>query len=145
MKRTNLILSAAILAVVFVVGLAAYASRLEPVSGPIVAEGTGGELPSNNPNDNENPAGGTVPAYGDQPVESVYPAPDNARSITGTYVAGGAECQLLRGDDGKEYSLTGAAVGNAANGDRVRVTGTVAEMSFCMQGTTLNVVRVEKI
>lgn len=50
----------------------------------------------------------------------------------------GAECPVLRTDDGETYALTGELDG-FDQGDRVVVEGTEAEASFCMQGTTLNV------
>jgi len=64
-------------------------------------------------------------------------------TITGRLTDEGVECQALRGDDGKLYTLTGD-LGDFKAGDRVRVTGKVAEVSFCMQGTTLAVATIEK-
>ena len=58
--------------------------------------------------------------------------------VTGTITNQGAECQTLRGDNGRLFSLTGNLRGFGP-GDRVRVRGRVAEMSFCMQGTTIEV------
>lgn len=58
--------------------------------------------------------------------------------VTGTITNQGAECQTLRGDNGQLFSLTGNLRGFGP-GDRVRVRGRVAEMSFCMQGTTIDV------
>jgi len=48
------------------------------------------------------------------------------------------ECQAFHGDDGELYTLVGDLKG-FQNGDAVVVCGTVAGISFCMQGTTINV------
>jgi hypothetical protein len=63
--------------------------------------------------------------------------PGAAVIVTGTLSSEGAECPMLRGDDGKVYSLTGAKLGKLAPGSHVHVEGTVAEVSTCMQGTTI--------
>lgn len=60
-----------------------------------------------------------------------------AVTVTGTLSKEGAECPALRGDDGKLYTLTPKDIGNFGPGDRVTVRGTLAEVSFCMQGTTI--------
>ena len=65
-------------------------------------------------------------------------------TIVGRLTDGGAECQALRGDDGKLYTLTGDLAGTET-GDRVRVKGRVAEMSFCMQGTTIEVRKIKQL
>jgi len=65
-------------------------------------------------------------------------------TVTGRLTDEGVECQALRGDDGGLYTLTGE-LGGAVVGDRVRVSGVPAEMSFCMQGTTLDVVGIERL
>lgn len=57
--------------------------------------------------------------------------------VIGTLSEEGAECPALRGDDGKLYSLTPGAIGKFRPGDRVRVEGTLAEVSTCMKGTTI--------
>jgi hypothetical protein len=49
----------------------------------------------------------------------------------------------MRGDDGKLYTLTGDLKG-FRTGDRVKVTGRIAEISNCMQGTTLSVEKIER-
>jgi hypothetical protein len=58
--------------------------------------------------------------------------------VTGTLTDEGVECPALRGDDGRLYTLAGDVSG-FSTGDRVRVRGRVAEISFCQQGTTLEV------
>ena len=56
----------------------------------------------------------------------------------------GVECPALREDEsGELYSLTGATEG-LSPGDSVVVEGRIAEMSVCIQGTTLQVTRVER-
>ncbi|HEX5760791.1 MAG TPA: DUF5818 domain-containing protein [Thermoanaerobaculia bacterium] len=64
-------------------------------------------------------------------------------TVTGRLTDEGVECQALRGDDGQIYTLTGDLQGFKV-GDRVRVTGRPAEMSFCMQGTTLTLHTIEQ-
>jgi hypothetical protein len=63
-------------------------------------------------------------------------------SVTGTLTREGAECQAMRGDDGTLYTLAGDFRGFRP-GDRVRVEGRIAEVSICMQGTTIDVRRIE--
>lgn len=58
--------------------------------------------------------------------------------VTGRLTDEGVECPALRGDDGRLYTLAGDT-GGFGPGDRVTVAGGVAEMSFCMQGTTIAV------
>jgi hypothetical protein len=58
--------------------------------------------------------------------------------VKGTLTDEGVECQALRSTDGELYTLVGN-VGDFTNGDEVVVCGTIAEISFCMQGTTINV------
>lgn len=65
-------------------------------------------------------------------------------TVTGTITDEGVECLALRGDDGKLYTLAGQKNAPPA-GTRVRVTGTVAEISTCMQGTTIGVEKLERL
>jgi hypothetical protein len=58
-------------------------------------------------------------------------------TVTGTLTREGVECPALRSDGGRLYTLT--TRGRFQPGDRVRVTGTIAQVSFCQQGTTINV------
>jgi len=57
-------------------------------------------------------------------------------TVTGRLTDEGVECQAMRSRNGILYTLSGNLRGFKA-GDRVRVVGRVAEMSTCMQGTTL--------
>ena len=65
-------------------------------------------------------------------------APQPGIDVTGTITREGVTCTALRGDDGRLYTIAGQT-GEFQPGDRVRVTGDVAQMSFCQQGTTVNV------
>ncbi|WP_019954175.1 LysM peptidoglycan-binding domain-containing protein [Yoonia vestfoldensis] len=67
-------------------------------------------------------------------LNSVAPA---SIDLTGTITREGVTCTALRGDDGRLYTVTGQTAG-LQPGDRVRITGEVAEMPFCQQGTTIN-------
>jgi uncharacterized protein YciI len=64
-------------------------------------------------------------------------------TVTGKLTNEGVECKAMRGDDGKLYTLTGDLKGFRA-GDRVKVTGRIAKISRCMQGTTLGVETIER-
>ena len=61
--------------------------------------------------------------------------------VTGVITDEGVECVVLRGDDGRLYTLAGRVRG-LEPGDRVRVIGRRAGASFCMQGTTIEVRRI---
>jgi len=64
-------------------------------------------------------------------------------TVTGVLTDEGVECRALRGDDGRLYTIAGDLEGFAV-GERVRIEGRIAEMSYCMQGTTLTVERIEQ-
>lgn len=70
---------------------------------------------------------------------------DNASPmiVTGVVTTEGVECPSIRTDDGRLYTL--ATRQKLNKGERVRVTGAIAEMSFCMQGTTLSVTKIERL
>ena len=68
-------------------------------------------------------------------LDSVAPS---AIDLTGTITREGVTCTALRGDDGRLYTIAGQT-GGFQPGDRVRITGDLAQMSFCQQGTTVNV------
>jgi hypothetical protein len=57
-------------------------------------------------------------------------------TIEGVLTNEGVTCPALRGDDGELYTIAGD-IGELQPGQRVRVTGEVAEMSICMQGITI--------
>jgi len=69
----------------------------------------------------------------------------NGSSVTGTTICikgqltdEGVECQALRTHSNELYTLVGDLKGFSV-GDNVCVSGTVAEISFCMQGITIAV------
>ncbi|HEX7807353.1 MAG TPA: DUF5818 domain-containing protein [Thermoanaerobaculia bacterium] len=74
-----------------------------------------------------------------QPTE-----PGSKIVVTGKITDEGVECLAMRSDDGTLYTL-GRPENPPASGQRVRVTGTIAGASFCMQGTTINVETIEKL
>jgi hypothetical protein len=76
------------------------------------------------------------PDPGEQPGQEVV--------ITGTLTEEGVECPAMRDDRNRLYTLTGDA-GGFPPGTRLRVRGTVAEVSFCMQGTTIEVSQIERL
>jgi hypothetical protein len=57
-------------------------------------------------------------------------------TVEGVLTDEGVTCPALRGDDGELYTIAGD-IGELQPGQRVRVTGEIAEMSICMQGTTI--------
>lgn len=70
-------------------------------------------------------------------------AANQTMTITGTVTGEGVECPAIRTEDGTLYTIAGGDRQQLREGTRVRVTGTVAEMSICMQGTTISASRVE--
>lgn len=68
---------------------------------------------------------------------------EGAVRVEGRLTNEGVECLALRTDDNTLYTLTGDT-GDFGPGDRVRVEGSVADASFCMQGTTIQVQNIER-
>jgi hypothetical protein len=64
--------------------------------------------------------------------------------VVGMLTDEGVECPAMRDDAGNLYTLAGD-IGTFQQGDRVIVHGAIAEMSFCMQGTTINVEMIDAI
>lgn len=64
--------------------------------------------------------------------------------VEGRITDEGVECLAMRSQDGKLYTLAGRTEG-LNPGDRVVVTGSIAQMSMCMQGTTISVATVRKL
>lgn len=69
--------------------------------------------------------------------------PEGSVLVEGVVSEEGVECPALRSDGGDLYTLAGAP-GDLEPGQRVRVVGTIAEISTCMQGTTIQVQRVDR-
>lgn len=72
------------------------------------------------------------------------PGDGDRMTITGVVTGEGVECLAVRGNDGQLYTLAGD-VGDLQPGDRVRVHGQRAEVSYCQQGTTIEVRRYRTI
>lgn len=66
---------------------------------------------------------------------------DPGLRVAGRLTDEGVECPALRSLDGALYTLAGD-IDQFGPGDEVVVTGTKAETSFCMQGTTINVEKI---
>lgn len=77
----------------------------------------------------------TIGAEGDQV--------DASHVIRGVITDEGVECRAMRDDDGALYTLANAPEW-AVPGTRVVVRGSVAEMSFCQQGTTISVADIQR-
>jgi hypothetical protein len=60
--------------------------------------------------------------------------------VRGRVTDEGIECPAMRGADGRLYTLAGDLAG-LAPGAEACICGTVAELSTCMQGTTLAITR----
>ena len=67
--------------------------------------------------------------------------PDGTVLREGRLTDEGVECPSFRTNDGHLYTLSGDTQGFGP-GDQVIIEGTIAEMSTCMQGTTLGLVRI---
>ncbi|HEX2253608.1 MAG TPA: DUF5818 domain-containing protein [Thermoanaerobaculia bacterium] len=73
------------------------------------------------------------------------PQPGDTVEITGCLTDEGAECPALRTKNNKLYTLTPRDLEGAQVGDLVTVTGTVANISFCQQGTTIEWETIEVV
>ena len=65
--------------------------------------------------------------------------------VRGTVTSAGVECPALRGDDGKTYTVANPAPMRLRNGLHVRVVGPQAQVSTCMQGTTIRSTSIENL
>src|SRR5687767_6837729 len=71
-------------------------------------------------------------------MRAAPPPPANAEvTVTGTLTTEGAECPALRDAQGNLYTLTPPDLHGFGPGDQVCVKGARAEISTCMQGTTI--------
>lgn len=66
---------------------------------------------------------------------------DDRITVTGELLEPTATCPRLAGDDGRIYALAGS-LRDFDSGDRVRVTGEMAETSICNQRRTIDVERI---
>ena len=64
--------------------------------------------------------------------------------VIGTLTDEGVECQALR-EDGTNDLYTFPRREAYRPGDQVKVTGTKADVGFCMQGTEVRVASIEKL
>jgi len=68
-----------------------------------------------------------------------------AVAVTGTLTDAGVQCQAVQGDDGVLYTIRRTpAVRQLRAGDRIKVTGAIAELSICQQGVTIDVTTIER-
>ena len=64
--------------------------------------------------------------------------------VVGVLTAEGAECAAMRDRDGTLYTLMPRGITDPFEiGQRVRVEGVVQEISFCQQGTTISIERID--
>ncbi|MBC7167728.1 LysM peptidoglycan-binding domain-containing protein [Phenylobacterium sp.] len=66
-------------------------------------------------------------------------AGDDRRVDVRGEVSQGAECPILTTDDGRVYSLASSGAADVRTGVRAHVEGRVVDMSYCMQGTPIEV------
>lgn len=66
---------------------------------------------------------------------------DDQITVTGELLEPSATCPRLAGDDGRIYALAGS-LRDFDTGDRVRVTGEIADTSICNQRRTIDVERI---
>lgn len=69
--------------------------------------------------------------------------PGDTVRTPGTLTDEGVECPAMRGPNGTLYTLAVADL-QWGPGTQVMVEGTIAEVTICMQGTTLNVESIER-
>ncbi len=68
-------------------------------------------------------------------------------TVVGTLTNEGVECQAMRQDKTKKlFTLVPKSkLKGFKNGDRVRVTGTIADINPCMQGTTIAIKTIKRV
>ena len=76
-------------------------------------------------------------------MSQTQPDPRLMKCYKGELTDEGVECQAFRSEEGELFTLIGDLEGYK-NGDKVVVCGTIADISFCMQGTTLVVSYIGK-
>jgi hypothetical protein len=75
-------------------------------------------------------------------VEFLHP-PAELVEVAGLLTDEGVECQALRAADGALFSLVGELRGFGP-GDAVLVRGTIAEAGACREGTTIELISIER-
>lgn len=89
----------------------------------------------------------TVTACNSTGSDSPVDVPEDKRIVLeGRLTDEGVECPAFRSDDDEDtlYTLTGDLQGFGP-GDRVRIVARPVEMSFCMQGTTVEVLEISAL
>ena len=66
-------------------------------------------------------------------------------AVTGTLTNEGVICRALRADDGTLYTFRRSGlIDGFQPGDRIRIEGTISEISICQQGVTIDVTKAER-
>ena len=90
------------------------------------------------------PTSANEPAMKPQPTAETR-EPAGELTVIGKLTAEGVECKALREDGtNKLYTLAGNT-GGYTSGDHVKVVGKIAEISHCMQGTTIAVKSITRV
>jgi hypothetical protein len=77
------------------------------------------------------------------PRDTGKPPDGKTMKIQGQLTSDGVECPAMKADNGAIYTLLGDLKGFKA-GDRVIVEAKPVEISFCMQGTTVQVTQITR-
>jgi hypothetical protein len=77
------------------------------------------------------------------PRDTGKPPDGKTMKIQGQLTSDGVECPAMKADNGTIYTLLGDLKGFKA-GDRVIVEAKPVEISFCMQGTTVQVTQITR-
>jgi hypothetical protein len=79
--------------------------------------------------------------------ESSREAANKSVTVVGILTDEGVECQAMREDKtNKLYTLIPREkLEGFKNGDQVKVEGTIAEISFCQQGTTISISSITRV
>lgn len=87
------------------------------------------------------------PTSANEPAMQPKPATDANGELTiiGKLTAEGVECRALRADGTNELYTLAGKTGEFQNGEHVKVVGTIAEISFCMQGKTIAVKSITRV
>ena len=80
------------------------------------------------------------------PSKTAKKAAAQTITIVGKLTNEGVECQALRQDRTRKlFTLVPRAkLKGFKNGDHVKVTGTIVEISFCQQGTTISIKTIQR-